>query len=76
MGLGLLDVGDGEALELLGLALLETGLLLAGDCGGKRMPAWVRMTPTRAKRTSRIRAISGHVQGLRPRRSGSSTGSS
>ena len=74
VGLGLVDVG--EALVVVGAALVVVAaLLLAGVCGN-RIPAWVSMTPTSANSTSRIRAISGQVQGLRPRRSGSLTGSS
>ena len=65
VGLGLAEVG--VALVLLGAAVVVAmALLLAGACGD-RIPAWLSMTPTRAKRTSRIRAISGQVQGLRER---------
>ena len=65
-GVGLADVDVGDAL-VLGLALLDVDEDSAGPDGNK-MPAWVRKTPTRANSTSRIRAISGHVHGLRPRR--------
>src|SRR5687767_4074773 len=59
VGLGLCDVGEVVVvgLELMGLALETTALLLEGACVGNRMPAWVRTTPTKAKSTSRISAI-------------------
>src|SRR4051812_47014009 len=70
------DADDGDGVALLGFALLEGAMLVAGACEGKRLPAWLRTTPARAKTTSRIRAISGQVHGLRLRRCGSSSGSS
>ncbi len=80
VGVGLAEVGLAEVADVDGLALLGLALLdVEEDCAGlagKRMPACVRMTPTSANSTSTIRAISGHVQGLRPRRCGSSSGSS
>jgi hypothetical protein len=70
---GLADVDVGDA--LLGLVLVDVDEDCAG-ADGEKMPACVRMTPISAKRTSTISAMSGHVHGLRPRRGGSSTGSS
>ncbi|MNG34130.1 hypothetical protein D3C84_1205460 [compost metagenome] len=75
LGVGLAEVDVGEALVLLGLALLDVDEDSAGP-DGEKMPAWVSRTPTSAKRTSTMRAMSGHVHGLRPLRCGSSTGSS
>src|SRR5918996_2720432 len=68
VGLGVVVVRVGVADVLM--ALLGGALLVAADCGN-RMPACVRMIPMSAKRTSRISATSGQVQGLRLRRSGS-----
>ena len=70
------EADDADGVALLGFAMLDVALLVAGPCEGKRLPAWLRTTPTRANTTSRISAISGQVQGLRPRRFGSSSGSS
>src|SRR3954468_16388864 len=79
LGVGVSDavaVGDGdgdadEGVALLGFAALDVTALVAGACEGKRLPAWLRTTPTRTNTTRRISAISGQVQGLRRRRCGS-----
>src|SRR6476469_6538582 len=76
VGVSVGEADDADGVALLGFAMLDVALLAAGPCEGKRLPAWLRTTPTRAKTTSRISAISGHVHGLRPRRFGSSSGSS
>ena len=74
LALGLPSVGEG--LVLVGCALLAAARRSAGGGLREQDAGWVRRKPTRANRTSRIRAISGQVQGLRPRRCGSSAGSS
>jgi hypothetical protein len=80
VGVALLGLGEGDVEVFDGLALVDGGLLdaelLVASLEGKRMPCCVRKKPTSANRTSKIRAMRGQVQGLRPRRSGSSAGSS
>src|SRR5215217_3810191 len=73
-------VGVADVVVRVGLADVAGALLMAGlDEGlpdGEKSPSWLTRNPTRANRSSRIRAINGQVQGLRPLRRGSSAGSS
>src|SRR5215218_1634799 len=80
VGVARVWVGVADVVVRVGLADVAGALVEAGlDEGlpeGEKSPSWLTRNPTRANRSSRIRAINGQVQGLRPLRRGSSTGSS
>src|SRR6478735_5769918 len=75
VGVAELTVGVGVGVEDVGAAVVDAGFDVVAVEDGNRLPACETTMPTRAKSTSRIRAISGQVHGLRPRRLGSSSGS-
>src|SRR5690349_24651587 len=82
VGVGVLRVcvGVADGVVRVGLADVAGALVEVapgeGSPEGEKSPNWLTRNPTRANRSSRIKATNGHVQGLRPLRRGSSAGSS